>query len=184
MKRAVVASVASVAVILAVACHGKAEFPYQHRAIAEACPEVQRPPSPPSTRDGGAGPDEGCSVDADCTTGKHPRCVAHGHVASRCSSDECATDADCAAGKTCSCDEDGNRCVSSNCRTDAECGGRGCSPWVSRSCSGSATTVGYYCHTPKDSCTDSNDCSGATSGCEYSPEDGRWICVDHGRCVG
>ena len=173
------------AVALIAACHGKAEFPSEHREAALACPSDPRFASSPMTDAGVATPaDDSCSSDDACTKGNHGRCVSHGHTASHCSYDACMSDGDCAAGTTCDCARDGNRCVASNCRSDAECGGLGCSPAQARSCNDPGGVVGYFCHTKADSCTDSDDCGGRTNFCEYSPPAGHWVCVDHGRCVG
>jgi hypothetical protein len=173
----------------ALACRGRAEFPYEHRSAALACPENVKPESERTVR----GPDAGtpppadatwCSYDSDCTKGKNGRCNYHGHRISDCTYSECSTDADCKEGQLCNCEATGNQCVSANCRTDAECGGRGCSPSYGHSCNGERSLGGFYCHTAKDSCTDDGDCSGSTSHCVYQPEVARWTCVDAGHCVG
>lgn len=185
MRRSIVPALAIGLVAVAAACHGKAEFPYQHRDAPQACPVDPRFADAGATvANGTPNADQSCSRDEECTQGTHPRCVSHGHQASHCSADACMSDGDCAAGTTCACDRDGNRCVPSNCRSDADCGGLGCSPTEARSCNAYGGIIGYYCHTKKDSCTDSNDCSGRTSNCEYETETGRWACVDHGTCVG
>lgn len=186
MRRHVVPAVAIGLVAVVAACHGKAEFPYQHREAPQACaldPRFADAGAAVATPTATAGVDEPCSRDDECTKGVHGRCVMHGHAASHCSYDACMSDGDCAAGKTCACQDDGNRCVPSNCRTDAECGGLGCSPTEARSCNSYGGIIGYYCHTKKDSCTDQSDC-GAHSSCDYEPSAGRWVCVDHGVCVG
>ncbi|CAN5199109.1 hypothetical protein BH09MYX1_BH09MYX1_48500 [soil metagenome] len=164
------------------ACHGKAEFPSVHRETAETCPRDPRldevTPEPHE-----AAPAGQCNVNADCTEGKNGRCLHPGHERIRCTYDTCAADADCKTGEACACDRDGNHCVTATCRTDADCGGLGCSPSSSSSCNGRSVVVGVYCHTKKDSCTDDDDC-GRHENCEYEPTDARWICVDHGVCVG
>jgi len=167
------------------ACHGRAEFPSAHRETAAACPadpKFSAEDSAPRAATADSDDAQSCGEDKDCTKGRHGRCV-HARF-SHCGYDACMSDAECPSGRACACATDGNRCVPANCRSDADCGGRGCSPSEARTCNSHEGIVGYYCHTPKDSCTDSNDCGGATSDCEYSPEEGRWTCVDHGRCVG
>ena len=45
-------------------------------------------------------------------------------------------------------------------------------------------TVGYFCHTPKDECSDDDDCPGKADGaCRYIPEAGHYKCAT-GECKG
>ena len=69
--------------------------------------------------------------------------------------------------------------TASNCRVDADCGPGGfCSPSnldTIIQCWGPCGT-GYFCHTPKDSCLDGNDCNGS-SGCYLDPTSQSWMCM-------
>ncbi len=127
---------------------------------------------------------ETCSSDASCTKGVNGRCNRLGDSAMcQCTYDECAGDSDCPSGQTCAChgspymyNED-NFCIAGNCRIDSDCGKGGyCSP------SGDISVVGYYCHTPQDSCTNDNDCPACSGGlanqprCVYSNSGGSWQC--------
>ena len=127
---------------------------------------------------------ETCTSDASCTKGVNGRCNHLGGSATcQCTYDECAGDSDCPSGKTCACHgspymyNDNNFCIAGNCRIDSDCGKGGyCSP------SGDASIVGYYCHTPQDSCTNDNDCPTCSGGlanqprCVYSNSGGSWQC--------
>lgn len=182
--RRLLASFAFVLLFVAlVACRGSsAHFPERHRAAAEKC--VNDPtagmPGPP-TPDGGLQNGEVCRVDADC--GKRGHCI-FSRAGKTCVTDQCDADTDCPRGQACLCGG-GNSCVAANCRTDADCGGLGCSPTPSTSCSNMSGTVGYYCHTRKDECTDDGDCKkGKDQGsCVYQPTASKWTC-SFDTCVG
>ena len=171
-----------------VSCGHRAEFPYEHRVSPEQCPAERKPldlAPPPADRPPHEGNSNDCSYDEDCKTGKNGRCDSGGHQLSRCTYDSCFTDGDCKSSEACACNPgEGNRCVIATCHSDADCKGRGCSPSNSRSCNGtSAANGGYFCHTPDDSCTDANDC-GKHEDCVYESAASRWVCLDHGTCVG
>jgi len=78
-------------------------------------------------------------------------------------------------------------CVEANCHTDADCGSNGyCSPTVDSECGSFYGTVGFYCHTCDDTCTDDTDCGNGQPGspyCAYDPTVGHWACGD-GFCAG
>src|SRR5581483_2271997 len=109
-----------------------------------------------------------CLADTDCSAGQNGRCLPTPGIACvpECSYDVCRTDTDCATGGPCACrasstDSTPNVCVPGNCLVDSDCGPSGfCSP------SGLIGTcgIGYYCHTPNDSCVDDADCA-SNEGC-------------------
>lgn len=75
-----------------------------------------------------------------------------------------------------------NCATGGNCRSDADCG-----PSTTGYCSpsrdlgacgrgiGAAAWVGWFCHTPRDTCTDDADCY--PNGCVYVEASGRWACA-------
>src|SRR5207237_924742 len=61
-----------------------------------------------------------------------------------------------------------NFCVAGNCRIDSDCGINGfCSA------SGEPSIVGYFCHTPQDTCINDNDCS--AHDCRNTPSEPRCV---------
>jgi hypothetical protein len=126
-----------------------------------------------------------CIRDADCSTGENGRCEFRRGLA--CTYDECFADGDCNRGGPCGCEggvwSDSNACLLGNCRTDAECGSGYCSPSFG-DCGDYSGVIGYYCHTPEDTCVDDTDCSESGAGyCMYRPEVAHWAC-GYGVCVG
>jgi hypothetical protein len=127
-----------------------------------------------------------CAADAHCSEGVNGRCEdLRGAV---CTYDECFADSECNTGGPCACEggfwSDSNACLAGNCQTDADCGGY-CSPSFG-DCGDYAGVIGYYCHTPEDTCLDDADCSGPDTGagyCMYRPEVAHWAC-GYGQCVG
>ncbi len=124
-----------------------------------------------------------CKTSDDCRN--FAPCV-HG----ACAPDECNTDGDCAEGFGCACAADyyggngihGNLCVPAQCRVDADCKAPGvCSPTLSGAC---RSLVGYYCHSPADTCNTDADCCADTSRCEYQPALGHWSCTAEVGCSG
>jgi hypothetical protein len=115
------------------------------------------------------------------------------------STDQCLADSDCAEAGVCSCRGNsfgyahvsaGNSCVQSNCRVDSDCGqGGSCSPTISATCGPFYGIVGYYCHTPRDTCESDSDCGGGSGAgepagyCAFDPTLGYWAC-GHGFCAG
>lgn len=103
-------------------------------------------------------------------------------------SDFCFDDSDCRTGGPCVCagSEARNRwnvCLDGNCQTDADCGDDGrCSPTLS-DCGDYGGIIGYYCHTPQDTCVNDSDCSESAGYCMYRPELGHWQC-GYTQCVG
>jgi hypothetical protein len=99
-----------------------------------------------------------------------------------CTYDACFHDTDCNAGEVCACHGSayvggfGNACVQGDCRVDSDCGAGGwCSPSTDpSSCAGGL--LGYYCHTPKDTCVNDSDCNlkGGAYACAY--QSGFWQC--------
>lgn len=128
-----------------------------------------------------------CATDAHCTDGVNGRCEERRGTA--CTYDECFEDSECNTGGPCACEggfwSDSNACLLGNCRTDADCGDGYCSPSFG-DCGDYAGVIGYYCHTPEDTCIDDADCGGSDMGpgyCMYRPEVARWAC-GYGQCVG
>jgi len=138
-------------------------------------------------------PGASCHSDADCSeAGPNGRCVVpNGPPTCFCTSDSCAGDTACMMGQTCACHGSayaaglGNTCMPGDCRVDADCGAGGyCSPSAATNTCG--TLSGYYCHTPKDQCTNDSDCATSQQGtmCIYSPGTGSWSCQQSGLCAG
>ncbi|MEI9952256.1 MAG: hypothetical protein WDO74_25525 [Pseudomonadota bacterium] len=137
-----------------------------------------------------------CQSHAECTEGENGRCLGNGHDGWHCTYDSCFVDSDCADSASaeppvCGCEQgfrsDHNVCLSGNCRLDAECGEGGyCSPSLG-SCGNYAKTVGYFCHTQADECTDDSDCDASSSPygayCAFTPEVGHWRCSTQ-QCAG
>jgi hypothetical protein len=174
--------VASVAALWLGCGTGSRRTPAQHRVDAAQC---STPVGPGNC--GLSGSD--CANDASCADGGlNARCIeAPGPAICSCTIDACVTDSDCPQGQTCACHGSpytysfGNQCVPSNCRVDADCGPGGfCSPSVASQCGPGAGDfcLGYYCHTPKDTCTNDADC-GAAKACIYSYSASAWQCVPY-----
>lgn len=155
-----------------------AQAPSSHRATGTTCPAGRGPGAlTPGCPDAGVPP--ACTSDADCTAGRNGRCLPTPGLACapQCSYDACQSDADC-AGEACICrmssdDPSANVCATGNCATDADCGPGGfCSP------SGllDACGIGYYCHTPNDTCLDDADCA-SSEGCSFDPHALAWACA-------
>src|SRR5204863_7738820 len=108
---------------------------------------------------------------------------------SKCSYDECAMDGECGSSSLCNCREAtnafANTCQHGNCKTDADCGGRYCSPsgiGLDPYCRTGIPlgSFGFFCHTPKDDCTDDADCP--ISGnfpptCVFDATQSKWACM-------
>ncbi len=157
--------------------------PEEHRATAETC--TGTPPA------GSQIPDveeSTCEADAECTDGDNGRCVwpyAGGNI---CLYDECFEDSDCGGSLVCSCrvgEAFGvNVCYHGNCKVDADCGEGGyCSPSgiVGPSCGMGILpgSVGFFCHSAADECTDSADCGNEDSfTCLFSVEAGHFVCQE------
>lgn len=160
--------------------------PRAHRASATVCPS-DRPEV--TCNAGTVGPGQPCMASAECTMGTNGRCVGNPHDGCRCSYDECQSDRDCPTNALCACRHPTRRgaganvCLPGNCRTDADCGSCGfCSPSLD-SCGDYGGVAGYYCHTPRDECTDDEDCAGYDAGflgqrpyCMYDSIVGHWKC--------
>jgi hypothetical protein len=154
-----------------------AKIPAFHRPIAMACPPQDLSQA---KCDAGVGD---CTMNSDCHVGLNPRCVLFkARNICTCAWDTCAMDSDCRDAGPCACNsiEIGDLCVDGNCYVDADCGTGGfCSPSFDL-CRGQIDH--YYCHTPKDDCTDDADCAGARGGgsCTYNTTDSRWECLRTG----
>jgi len=156
--------------------------PERHRASADVCP-MDRPffmieePSEPFWT---------CTTHEECTDGINGHCTGNSFHGYACSYDRCFSDAECDNGP-CACRGAGgggtNHCLQGNCQTDADCGeGIACSPTLGM-CGDYSGTIGYYCHTCDDECTDDADCGGAPSYCAYNELSGHWACQDS-HCAG
>jgi hypothetical protein len=133
-----------------------------------------------------------CFRDSDCSAGENGRCF-NSRENRQCTYDECFSDSECSLGGPCACggrysgDPGPNVCMAGNCRTDADCPSTNyCSP-TQGECGSYGGIIGYYCHTPSDTCVDDAECVGdSTRGagyCMYRPELGHWAC-GFGQCVG
>lgn len=171
--------------------------PKLHRATASACSETRTTRPDPETPDGGGGPPVDCRTHAECTNGRNGRCDGNGHDGWRCTYDVCTSDAECggAAGTgVCACNggfrSDNHVCLAtSNCRVDSDCGGGAgyCSPSLG-SCGHYTPFVGYFCHTPADTCIDDEDCTGQGQFgqkpyCTFDSKVGHFVCSDQ-ECAG
>lgn len=169
--------------------------PALHRASATACDDV-RPSNPVSTQDG---PEILCTTHAECTAGKNGRCLGNSHDGWRCTYDACLSDTQCGGSSVCECEggfrSDHNVCLKSECQLDSDCKGASaacgaigfCSPSLG-SCGHYAKAVGYFCHTPKDECTDDTDCAGngqfgQKPYCSFDSAVGHWKCSTQ-ECAG
>lgn len=153
-------------------------IPSSHRAAGAVCPQPRGPGALDTSCAYEAGAPGGCRSDADCTAGKNGRCLPTPGVscAPQCSYDTCFADGDC-GGTPCQCraspsDSAANVCLPGNCTLDSDCGQGGfCSPsGLSDACG-----LGYYCHTPNDSCTSSSDCP-SSEGCNFDSHVLAWSC--------
>lgn len=157
--------------------------PDVHRAEAVACTAVR----PDGKIDPGSPPGE-CAADGDCVAGDNGRCVQDLGGDPFCSYDECQSDDDCGGGSVCECRNpevfDANVCVHGNCKVDADCGEGGyCSPsavTLSKYCTEGVPigSVGYFCHTAADACSDDSDCEGTGTlpACLFDVDAMRFAC--------
>ena len=155
--------------------------PAAHRAAAEPCPTD-------TTKADCSG---GCA--AACTDGANGRCMQGIHTCA-CRYDACVVAADCGPGKSCSCrtkvlDARGsNLCIDSNCDVDADCGSTTtgyCSPTFDTVCGPFDGVIGWYCHTPKDTCVDDAECTagGKIGYCAFVKAKAHWECA-YAVCTG
>jgi hypothetical protein len=131
--------------------------------------------------------DAGCTTLADCPNiGTDTPFIAC--LEGKCSPDECLTDSDCPRGSACACanqfgpnSDRTNSCIPSQCRVDADCGREVgiCSPGYA----GCGMFLGYYCHTPADTCiTDADCCDHSAPHCNYVPMLGHFACQSAAGC--
>jgi hypothetical protein len=72
-----------------------------------------------------------------------------------------------------------NACFHGDCQVDADCPGSYCSPSALDSEPGDfpAGSVGFFCHTASDGCTDDADCPGDRyEACTFDAAQARWRC--------
>jgi hypothetical protein len=143
---------------------------------------------------GDAGFVPACLRDADCTKGTRGRCIASeppcpclpgGGLANcslACSYDTCANDSDCPTHEPCQCRllasaTGPNSCMTgSKCRVDSDCGTDGYCSLSPQPCSLPFDSCeAYFCHTPRDKCTDDVDCDSGR--CNYDTVNGYWSCA-------
>lgn len=184
--RLLLAVLSAGALTMAGACASRVS-PTQHRASDAQCAE---PAGPGNCTCTGVCPGEQftCTSDAACSdAGINGRCVNGGGPAGCwCTYDACLTDSACPANEACACHgsaytyEAGNTCVPSNCRVDSDCGSGGfCSPSAASQCGPNVDLcLGYYCHTPRDQCTNGADC-GTAEACIYSYQASFWQCAEY-----
>lgn len=153
--------------------------PAEHRPSAEMC--TGTPPAG-NALSGNTGE---CSSDADCTAGDNGRCIWPFGGDNLCTYDQCFEDADCGAVSVCACRLgtafDMNQCFQGSCVLDTDCGPGGyCSPsgLVSPNCMTgiSPGSIGFFCHTAEDECTDDSDCGEQGQACLFQVEAMRWQC--------
>jgi hypothetical protein len=161
------------------------------RSVAVGHPKESACPALPANQ-GYAGSADGvqCSTDADCQdAGSNPNADATTCLNRECVFGTCLVDSDCPRGQACECLNanpnvpGGNRCVSAQCRVDSDCGANGvCSADYSSPCG--RVAVGYFCHSPADTCSTSSDCCGDTPTCAYQSALGHWACQAVAPCTG
>ena len=174
------------------------------RPTATACSRKSPRPAGNATADSGLDASIECTLDTECTTKPDGRCnelrslawYGNESLGTRCTYDACTTDDQCASG-VCGCDvgfAGQNVCLpQGNCRIDSECQqGQGCSfsrPFVlnapgvivtgNEQGGGSGVpreSLGWFCTTPQDECKPGQRMDGgASAGCVYGPDQGRWI---------
>lgn len=123
----------------------------------------------------------------------------------RCTYDRCFSDSDCPAIASggvaiCNCREtpnhgtdsvshaDPNLCeYGNNCRVDSDCASTGfpfCSPSTDSFCQ--TGTVGWFCHTSDDECSDDTDCEKSLAidaVCAWEPSQKHWACAAPKACL-
>lgn len=124
-------------------------------------------------------------TDGECVDGVNGRCIWPYGGENVCQYDECFSDADCGGARACECRNEAvfgvNRCYAGNCRTDSDCGGGYCSPsavHVFPNCMTDIApgSVGFFCHTEDDECTDDADCGQDSAACIFSVDALHWVC--------
>ncbi len=147
--------------------------PTDHRSHGSQCEPTAPGAEPGLTEvDAGAGLFM-CRTNEECTAHPGGRCIWNSGAcgepcaprppSSACAYDQCAIDTNCPNASACICGSGGlstNSCAPvGTCRVDADCATGYCSPGKDP-CTGGLT--GFFCHTPRDECTNDNDCADAT----------------------
>jgi hypothetical protein len=160
--------------------------PNVHRATGTICPAMRGTDSSCAFGTGLAQSE--CATDSDCAAGMNGRCSLPDGPAPTCERsctyDECQSDADCPTHVPCECRDsvgstEANICATGgNCAVDSDCGPGGyCSPGA---LAGNCEHPSYFCHTPKDTCTNDFDCapmdSGVAQTCNYDSQIGHFAC--------
>ncbi len=160
--------------------------PLVHRTSGATCPGMRAPGSMCNGETGLSLAQ--CGSDDDCVAGMNGRCSLPDGPPPTCTRfctyDECQSDADCPTHVPCECrgsasSTEANICVAGgNCAVDSDCGPGGyCSPGI---LGGLCAHPIYFCHTPKDTCTDDGDCpplpSGVSQTCNYDSQAGHFAC--------
>jgi hypothetical protein len=161
--------------------------PTVHRSASATCAAQRGPGSPMCSGEAGLSLPQ-CGSDGDCRAGMNGRCSFPDGPPPTCmrfcSYDECQSDADCPTKVPCECRDspsssEANLCVTGgNCAVDSDCGPGGfCSPGLLE---GLCVHPIYFCHTPKDTCTDDGDCPmlrpGVGETCNYDAQAGHFAC--------
>jgi hypothetical protein len=175
--------------------------PLDHRASATACPRGRDAGLGFPCPDSGASPLPGnpCAVDSDCTGGNSGLCLCVPdlvpppsgsgpgmlYTQTFCSYDQCLVDSDCGPRVPCDCRVPNifgspNVCLSaSNCAVDSDCAPPSfCSPSLVVA---QTPDIGYFCHTPNDTCIDDSDCpvpgGPLRETCRFDATSAIWHCV-------
>jgi hypothetical protein len=174
--------------------------PLSHRDAAVACPRVPAADSGFFCPDSSSPlPGNPCVEDSDCTASPNGLCLCAQDLVppdsgngpgtlyneTYCSYDECFVDSDCGRRVPCDCRTfyggTPNMCLpASNCAVDSDCPPPGfCSP---SSVPDQAPYIGFFCHTPNDTCIDAVDCPLPNSTnvrvCSFDATSGTWRCFE------
>jgi hypothetical protein len=181
--------------------------PLSHREAGADCPRERAEDAGLlwPCGDAAALPGNPCAQDSYCTAGQDGRCLCEPVFSAPpgsapdasdqltilynqtfCSYDECFVDSDCGPRVPCDCRDPNiygnpNVCLSaSNCAVDSDCPPPAfCS--LSELPPGQTPNIGYFCHTPNDTCIDDADCpsNGALiPDCGFDPTSGIWLCFE------
>ena len=176
--------------------------PSEHRVSDVACQHAREGGIGFDCPDTGAPPLPGnpCAANSDCTGGQNGVCLCAPdlipppsgsgqgllYTQTFCSYDQCYLDSDCGSRTPCDCRDPNifgspNVCLSaSNCAVDSDCGPPGfCSP---SPVLGQTPDVGYFCHSPEDTCIDDVDCpvpkGPYQTQCRFDATSATWHCFE------